>query len=52
MRLYVIRHGETDWNVLKKMQGWADIPLNETGRSQAENIRNKLEISRGGEKNK
>ena len=28
MKLFVIRHGQTEWNVLKKMQGLADIPLN------------------------
>lgn len=35
MKLYIIRHGETDWNKLKKVQGHADIPLNEYGRSLA-----------------
>ena len=35
MRLYVVRHGETDWNVAKRWQGHADIPLNEAGRAQA-----------------
>lgn len=32
---YVVRHGETDWNVAGRMQGHADILLNENGRSQA-----------------
>lgn len=31
MRLYVMRHGETDWNAVKKIQGQADIPLNQKG---------------------
>lgn len=31
MKLYVIRHGETPWNALRKIQGTADIPLNENG---------------------
>ena len=35
MRLYVIRHGETEWNAEGKMQGWADIPLNDRGRELA-----------------
>ena len=35
MYMYVIRHGETDWNRLLKLQGRTDIPLNENGRSMA-----------------
>jgi broad specificity phosphatase PhoE len=31
MRLYVIRHGETQWNRERKLAGWSDIPLNDTG---------------------
>ncbi len=35
MRLYIIRHGETQWNVLKRFQGHSDIPLNDEGRRLA-----------------
>jgi probable phosphoglycerate mutase len=33
--LYFVRHGETDWNLTQRYQGWRDIPLNATGRAQA-----------------
>lgn len=36
MMLYIVRHGETDWNRQKKVQGHTDIPLNEYGRHLAE----------------
>lgn len=31
MRLYVIRHGETDWNIQKRLQGRSDVGLNAKG---------------------
>lgn len=35
MRLYLVRHGETDWNKQGLIQGSSDIPLNEYGRELA-----------------
>lgn len=37
--LYIMRHGKTDWNAMRKLQGRTDIPLNEEGRQMAEHAR-------------
>ncbi len=39
---YIVRHGETDWNTTKKIQGSSDIHLNERGIKQAEALSLKL----------
>ena len=36
MRVYILRHGQTDKNKEKVLQGRSDLPLNEEGRQQAE----------------
>ena len=35
MKVYLVRHGETEWNRRGKIQGQADIPLNEKGEALA-----------------
>ena len=35
-RLYLVRHGETDWNAAQRCQGTVDVPLNACGVAQAE----------------
>ncbi|AGX44410.1 histidine phosphatase family protein [Clostridium saccharobutylicum] len=40
MKLYLTRHGQTDWNIKGKIQGSCDIELNDTGIIQAEELGN------------
>lgn len=42
MKLYLIRHGETDWNQVHRFQGREDIPLNADGIKQAKLTGNAL----------
>jgi alpha-ribazole phosphatase len=35
MKIILVRHGQTEWNALKKYQGQIDIPINNVGRDQA-----------------
>lgn len=44
MNLYIVRHGQTDYNKLGIIQGISDIPINEKGVKQAEKL--KLTIDR------
>jgi broad specificity phosphatase PhoE len=42
-RLYVVRHGQTDWNLEPaRCQGWAEVALNGTGRRQARELGERL----------
>ncbi len=42
MSLYVVRHGLTDWNKKRLIQGRIDIPLNEEGMQQAKKTKENL----------
>ena len=43
MKIYVARHGQTEWNALNKTCGTTDIPLTELGLRQAEELADKVE---------
>ena len=44
MKIYVIRHGQTNWNVEEIIQGKKDIELNEVGIRQAYEVKEKLNM--------
>ena len=44
-RIIAVRHGETAWNVDTRIQGQLDIPLNDTGRWQAQRLARALAAS-------
>ncbi|RKZ01191.1 MAG: alpha-ribazole phosphatase [Candidatus Hydrothermota bacterium] len=39
MEIYLVRHGETTWNAMDRVQGWVAVPLNEKGKAQAVKLR-------------
>ncbi|MCS6964130.1 histidine phosphatase family protein [Thermoflexus sp.] len=44
-KLWLIRHGRTAWNAQGRIQGWADVPLDEVGREQARRLAERLRAS-------
>lgn len=42
MKIYITRHGETEWNTLKKMQGWQNSNLTERGIENAIKLGDRL----------
>ena len=42
MNVYIVRHGQTDYNEKKIVQGWLNSELNKSGIQQAKNVADKL----------
>lgn len=42
MNIYIIRHGETKWNRIQKLQGWLNSDLTEKGIKSAERLRDRF----------
>lgn len=43
LTLYITRHGQTEWNVESRMQGWADSPLTQVGIAAAIKLGKRLQ---------
>lgn len=42
LKLYIIRHGETEWNIQKRLQGWNNSDLTQKGITDAMNLAERL----------
>lgn len=42
VEVLIFRHGETDWNLERRLQGHTNIPLNENGRAQARELQKRV----------
>ncbi len=47
LKVFIIRHGETDWNLQGRMQGWTDTSLNARGLEQAGLIARRMQDESG-----
>ena len=43
-RICFVRHGQTDWNLQGRIQGQTDIPLNECGKSEAQQVAERIRL--------
>ena len=41
-KIIIVRHGETNYNIERRLQGWMDIPLNKEGLKQADKVAERL----------
>ena len=41
-RLILVRHGQTDWNKIHRIQGEVDVPLNSDGLKEARRVSSQL----------
>ena len=46
LQIFIVRHGETEWNLQDKMQGHENSPLTENGIAQAISLRKKLPLEK------
>lgn len=44
LQVYLVRHGETEWNVARRIQGQSDSPLTATGRLQARQVAERIKL--------